>query len=51
LSPELGIPPETFWLTTNDLGVGCGQKWLKVEQVLEVVGIKPKFRGASGFRD
>jgi hypothetical protein len=24
---------------------------LKVEQVLEVVGIKPKFRGASGFRD
>jgi hypothetical protein len=24
-------------LTTNDLGVGCGQKWLKVEQTLEVV--------------
>jgi hypothetical protein len=38
-------------LTTNDLGVGCGQKWLKVDQTIELVGKNPKFRGASGLRD
>jgi hypothetical protein len=31
LSPLGESRPETFLLTTNDLGVGCGQKWLKVE--------------------
>jgi hypothetical protein len=31
LSPLPKSQPETFLLTTNDLGVGCGQKWLKVD--------------------
>jgi hypothetical protein len=30
-SLEVPSQTETLLLTTNDLGVGCGQKWLKVE--------------------
>jgi hypothetical protein len=47
----LGLQPGSFLLTTNDLGVGCGQKWLKVEQTIEVAGNNCMFRGASGLPD
>jgi hypothetical protein len=30
--------PQTFQLTTNSLGVGCGQKWYEVVVTVVVVG-------------
>lgn len=35
----LALPqPSSLLLTTNHLGVGCGQKWYKVVRSVEVVG-------------
>src|SRR5438445_6922535 len=41
--------PVTFLLTAKRLGVGCGQKWQKVVELVEVVG-RSKTRGASGIQ-